>query len=618
MAKPIIDYKDVLSKSAVFRLPRVVAYSRLESRPRTTDFTSSIAAEVRDPLWMLCRQWQLGEFAGEDSASPLAARIAYRHYRTSKVSLRDAEAFHFDSSEMPLETRVEREPIAFHRTADGKVYSNVVFATRWGKKLLAMLKVAVLDTHQDKYLERFPIKVPVPDHADIPEDAEARAIANSVARRVADGVAVWRAALDGTHDTWLATWAGGAAPQLKLVVDAFADSVSKSIARLFSQPASADDSAWSASHLEYQFAVGADAPVQQAPPVLRADQYAGGRLDWYSFDADMTRPLEPASDVPPGVPPDGGPGAAPVAQPDVDAEVVESFLPGPVRFKGQPQPRFWEMEEAQTDFGKIETSATGLLHLLLAEFGLIYSNDWFMLPHPLPVNTVCEVRGILIDDCFGRHTFIRSAGRGVETAWQRFAMFHLTERGTRADAAGSLFYLPAVAGKVLESAPLERVNFMRDEMANMVWAVEGVLASQTGQGMSAYRASPAPLDPPNRPRASDDMKISYLAGTKVPPNWTPFVPVHAENSVSEIRLQRARMAGGVAPLSRVLREPKSPYFVNEEEIPRTGILVYRTWQRVRWLNGRTLLWIGRAKTTGRGEGGSNLQFDRIRELEPKA
>ena len=610
MAKPIIDFKDVLSKSAIFRLPRVIAYSRLELRPRTADFTRSLAAEVHDPLWMLCRQWQLGEFAGEDSASPLAARIAYRHYRTSKVALRDARAFYFDPREMPLETRVEREPIAFERKVGGKVYSNVMFATHWGKKLLALLKAANLDVHQDKYLQRFPIEVPVPEGANIPDDAEARAIANAVARRVADGVAIWRAALDGSHDTWLAGWAGAATAPLKLAVDAFADAISKSVARLFSQPTSADDSAWSASHLEYQFAVGAEAPAQQAPPVLRADQYSGGRLDWYSFDADMTRPLEPAPQDPAG--------AAPEAQPDIDAEVVESFLPGPVRFKGQPQPRFWEMEEAQTDFGKIETSTTGLLHLLLAEFGLIYSNDWFMLPHPLPVNTVCEVRGILIDDCFGRHTFIRSAGRGVETAWQRFAMFHLTERGTRADATGSLFYLPAVAGKVLESAPLERVNFMRDEMANMVWAVEGVVASQTGQGMSAYRASPAPLDPPNRPRASDDMKISYLAGTKVPPNWTPFVPVHAENSVSEIRLQRARMAGGVAPLSRVLREPKSPYFVNEEEIPRTGILVDRTWQRVRWLNGRTLLWIGRAKTTGRGEGGSNLQFDRIRELEPKA
>lgn len=61
------------------------------------------------------------------------------------------------------------------------------------------------------------------------------------------------------------------------------------------------------------------------------------------------------------------------------------------------------MEESQTDFGKIGTSATGLLHLMLAEFGLIYSNDWFMLPHPMPVNTHCEIRGIVVDDTFGRH-----------------------------------------------------------------------------------------------------------------------------------------------------------------------------------------------------------------------
>jgi len=608
-SKPIIQIKDVLLEAEYFRRPRIVAYSRLESRPRTTDFTRSIAAEVRDPLWMLCRQWQFGEFAGEDSASPLAARIAYRHHRTGMVALRDGVAFRFNPNEMPLETRVEREPVVFQRIVGGKVYSNVVYATRWGRKLLAMLKAKSLHTHYIKYLEQFPIAVVVPTDGNNPEDSEAAAVVITVARRVADGVAIWRAALDGTHDTWLAGWAGAATANIKGVVDAFADLVSKSVERLFALPSSADDSAWSASNLEYQFAVAAEAPAQQALPVLRADQYSGGRLDWYSFDADMSRPLEPPAE-------DGAPEGADES-PDVDDEVVESFLPGPVRFKGQPQLRFWEMEEAQTDFGKIETSTTGLLHLLLAEFGLVYSNDWFMLPHPLPVNTVCEVRGILIDDCFGRHTFIRSAGRGVETAWQKFGMFHLTERGSRADAAGSLFYLPAVAGKVLESAPLERVNFLRDEMANMVWAVEGIVPSQTGQGMSAYRPSPVSIDPANRPRASEDVKIAYLAGTTVPPNWTPFVPVHAENSVSEIRLQRARMAGGVPPLGRVLREPKSPYFVNEEEVPRTGILVERSWQRARWLHGRTLLWIGRSKTTGRGEGGSNLQFDRIRELEPK-
>ena len=112
------------------------------------------------------------------------------------------------------------------------------------------------------------------------------------------------------------------------------------------------------------------------------------------------------------------------------------------------------------------------------------------------------------------------------------------------------------------------------------------------------------------------MKIRYVAGTTVPANWIPFIPVHAEDSVSEIRLQRARMAGGKPPRGRLLREPGSPYFIDEEEVPRAGIYVERSWQRARWLNGRTLIWVGRRKTAGRGEGWSELVFDRIVDLKP--
>ncbi len=46
--------------------------------------------------------------------------------------------------------------------------------------------------------------------------------------------------------------------------------------------------------------------------------------------------------------------------------------------------------------------------------------------------------------------------------------------------------------------PVERVNFIRDEMANMVWAVESVVPAQTGQGMSAYRDAAPSIDPANR------------------------------------------------------------------------------------------------------------------------
>lgn len=87
--------------------------------------------------------------------------------------------------------------------------------------------------------------------------------------------------------------------------------------------------------------------------------------------------------------------------------------------------------------------------------------------------------------------------------------------------------------------------------------------------------------------------------------------------LSLCRLQRARMAGAPPPRGRLLREAKSPYFLEEEEIPRAGVYVERSWQRTRWLQGRTLIWVGRRKTAGRGEGGSNLAFDQIIDLRVK-
>jgi hypothetical protein len=148
--------------------------------------------------------------------------------------------------------------------------------------------------------------------------------------------------------------------------------------------------------------------------------------------------------------------------------------------------------------------------------------------------------------------------------------------------------------------------------------VPAIVPSQTGQGMSSYESSRTPTGETPRRIEDETVRIPYVAGTTVPKNWTPFIPVHAEGSVSEIRLQRARMAGAPPPRGRLLREAKSPYFVEEEEIPRAGAYVERSWQRIRWLQGCTLIWVGRRKTAGRGEGLSNLAFDRIVDLAPKA
>ncbi|HYR91494.1 MAG TPA: hypothetical protein VE422_46000 [Terriglobia bacterium] len=612
MSKPILslnnvlrDSAQVISNKALLRIPRVIAFNRLEARPRTLDFTNSLRAEIRDPLWMLTRQWQFGEFQGEDAASCVTARIAYQHEGIDRLAFRDQKAFPFDGLPMPLETRVEREriPLTVREKADGQVFSDVLFAVQWGKQFLRLLRDANLHGHYDLYLKKFPIQVlpePVAGQARFIQDPDAEQLKTSVGSRIADGVGIWRAVERGTHDAWLDTQPGGDKAALKAIASTFANSCSTRFKRLFTQPVGATDAAWQQNRLEYQFSVGGQPVPNGAQTILFADQYHQGHLDWYSFDSvsDRKAALTPE----------------PVRDPIT--ENMESFLPANVRFKGQPQPRFWEMEETQTDFGKIETSVTGLLHLMLAEFGLIYSNDWFMLPHPMDINTVCEIRGILVDDTFGRHTFIRPAGRGPESAWQRWAMFHLTERERLRPDANRFYLVPAV-GRILESEPLERINFMRDEMANMVWGVENTIPSQTGRGISGYETSQTTETFKPLTVTDENVKIQYVLGTTVPKNWIPFIAVHAEGSVSEIRLQRARMVGGDPPRGWVLREPRSPYFVEEEEVPRTGIFVERSWQRARWLNGRTFIWVGRRKMAGRGEGWSRLVFDQVVNLQPK-
>lgn len=600
MAKPTLTIAQVLRDSTVFRKPRIVAFNRLEARPRTIDFTRNLRAEVRDPLWMLTRQWQFGETRGEDAGSCVTARIAYFHAPVDRVAFTGADAFAYAGEAIPLETRVEREdvPLTVRRQSDGHLFNDVVFAVQLGKEFLRLLRKSDLDGQYGLYINKFPIRVlPGPVEGEL--DPLAEEIRQCVANRIADGIAIWLSATSGEHDQWIDS-EPGADQSLKSIAVSFATTCDQRFGRLFSEPENEDDSAWLKNHLEYQFAVSPAKRSDEEQAVLFAEQYHNGRMDWYSFDRVNDRKLELGAD-----------------EPIVDTAAIdqsESFLPSNIRFKGQPEARFWQMEESEMNFGKIETTPTGLLHLLLAEFGLIYSNDWFMLPHPMKINTLGEVRGILVDDNFGRHTFIRPAGQGPETNWQRWAMFRHTVHG-EITTLSNQFYLAPTVGKVLESEPIERVNFIRDEMANMVWAIENIVPSQTGEGISgSLNAKVSP--PPELPfDLEESVKISYLLGTQVPSNWIPFIAVHNENSVSEVRLQRARMVGGDPPRGRVLRESRSPYFVEEEEVPRAGIYVERTWQRTRWLYGRTHTWIGRKKTAGRGEGSSNLAFDQIVDRE---
>lgn len=561
-----------------YRIASITAYNRLEVSPRSTDFTRSLKAEIRDPLWMLTRQWQFGEFKGEDAGSPVTAQILGEHTSLDRISFPGNQVFGYNEG-IPLEVQVEREALT----------EDLFLATQLARYFLRLMRDKGLVSYHDKLVLKYPLSPTIDKH-----DVEGIQLLTAVQDNLFDGyqiyVAMKTASGSGTlFDQWM-TDEGIPGGDQQLFTQITAD-FQGWIDRTYHLSA-VSGSAWLPEKLEYQFSLASSTPTQKR---LTANQYFTGHLDWYSFDLDNR--VTVGSDA-------------------RNVSVVEnfvSFIPAPISFKGMPNPRFWMMEEQRTDFGHIDTSTTGLLHLLLAEFGLVYSNDWFMLPYPMDINTLCEMKGITITDVFGQHILIRPAGRGSESQWQRWAMFHLTDTSDSTRDT-SLFYLAPALLKTLSSAPLEQVNFLRDEMANLVWAVEQRVPSQAGKGVSGDELARQDTPPPAFVPVNDTVQIRYVAGTTVPDNWIPFIPVHMQGSDREIRLQRARMPAAKGAQGVILTEKPAPYYLDEVEIPKAGIIVRRSFQRARWLNGVTYLWVGRDKEAGKGEGWSNLYFDQIVDI----
>lgn len=574
--------------------PTVTTWNRLEGRPRTADFARSMRAEVRDPLWMLARQWQLAEFQADDAGSPVEARLHVESRRLTRYRPGDAQAAPFDE-ELPLEATVERLPLPH----------GVDLRLAMGRRWLAM--VAPIYDYRADFIDRYPIDLPDPDD---PADAaicahpEAWAAVAAVAGRAMDGAALYE------HLT--ASRANHPYDLMPAVLDEHKDDLDAAAARFVAwfqrliEPPNVDD-AWDPQRFEYRFACAApDGGGEQA---LVAEGYAGGRLDWPSVDFDPAAPELGAADT-----------EAPVRKD------TYAGIPAPAAFEGMPNLRYWAFEDGRTNLGDVKPDTTDLAKLLFVEYGLVYANDWFLLPCDIPVGSLARVRGLSVTNVFGERFWIEQTGSNSEEAWQRFGLYTLGEAG--------LAVLPTVP-KVQEGEPSEQVALIRDEMANMVWGIETVVPVASGRGLRGAEAAYQTLETYRRllgaggaTPAPPAAPVRYQVISIVPENWIPFVPVHVPGESREVQLQRAAMPrvieGDPNPPARVRprtsllrvgldRTPPEPYFVHEEEVPRAGVRVSQAYQRTRWRSGRVVVWLGAHKSTGRGEGSSGLAFDRLVE-----
>ena len=107
-SRPIGDIRTALARRL---FPSVTTWNRLEARPRTTSFDRALRAEVRDALWMLTKQWQMGEFRGSDAGSPVFAKLQIDTTRLTKYRP-DAQPTQLFDYGVPIEAKVERRPIA--------------------------------------------------------------------------------------------------------------------------------------------------------------------------------------------------------------------------------------------------------------------------------------------------------------------------------------------------------------------------------------------------------------------------------------------------------------------------------------------------------------------------
>ena len=622
-----LNIPDIVSALQKRSFPTITTYNRLEGRPRTASFDRSLKAEVRDALWMLTRQWQMGEFKGDDAGSPVFTRIKIDTTRLYKYRPDGHPVEPFDQN-TPLETRVERRPIPFQM--EGQPLS-LDLRVQMGRQWLKLVKP--LGNYVGDFRQQYPVPSPDPSKK---EDAflcahpEVWQTFTAYAGRAMDGGALYQYLKAGAgHHSYdgIASIPAGQHADFETLETKFIAWFED----LYDQPLTED--AWVPDQLEYQFAVSA--PVDPANPtgaerILSAEQYYQGRLDWYNFDFDPSARQMPL--------PDGQ--SAPEPPGDLLTDQPQALIPTQVTFDGMPNTRWWAFEDSRTSFAGITPDTTDLGKLLLIEFGLVYANDWFLIPVKLPVGTLGSVAGLAVTNVFGERTWVTAAGSGKDDDWQRWSLFTVNILGNQGEQAdNTLLFLPTAA-KVQESAPLEDVLFIRDEVANMVWGIEKTIPLATGLSKPGAEAARETLAfyqrwfkdhsgaDPNPPTYK--APIRYEVMNTVPEHWIPFIPVHIENDNRQVQLQRAAMPrllegdpnkpAKVRPRTTLLRAgldqtPAQPYYLHEEEILRAGVRVTQSYQRTRWNGGKVLIWLGISRETGRGEGLSGLAFDRLVDVK---
>lgn len=596
---------------------KITHWNRIETERRARDLKEAQKASTQDPLWALCRQWQMGEFQGEDAGSPIKVDLTYTEAPLSRYhvgELADGQQVtgqELDVPSVPLEARVERPSVAPDAL-------DLRFGVEAGQVFLRYVASALNDeTAASSYRQHYVDPAGPNLGVQEPPPGQPRSNKGEPFLRASMGYAIDGRRLYARLAEDLSPPSASLPADLLVnpdddvnsgggLTDA-ANAWLKWYEQQFSSDPAGTDEAWRPDRLEHQFSVAAASGGQQE--TVLESSYRGEGLDWHSFDERADASLGAGQDAPPL------------------QTTLNTLIPTSANFPGMPKPRWWEFEDHQVSFPDFDVSNLDLARLFVIDFALVYGNDWFTVPLALGVGTVSQIETLRVYDTFNFDDgptggTVVDAADAADNSWQMYRTS--SSVASAAQASKNFFVLAPALARSLESEPVEEVSLIRDEVANLAWGIESHVEGAFGYTVDREESWRSTLQAPAPPAGETSEGLKYSLSSEVPTYWYPLIPQemnteegHPENNLIRGNMMQKPGQAQENPLGEFLDRmghegdrPGVP--IPEEEVSRAGVKLARTYQMARWVNGQVVVWRGRRRSVGRGEGVSHLHYDDLK------
>lgn len=599
--------------------PSITTWTRLEPNPTSDNMNPSLEACVYDPAWMLSKQWQLGEFRGEDAGTPIDVSIEVK--AAPLVGFKSKNGIVTEIHGVPLEYMAAAEQkgklLPFEVAEAGMELLNIFYDNNISNEVI------------ENIVNEFPLIIDELDKIDKADSTGKQLLdlleSNSNRKLGLPNVFSLNKTGDKTLEEMLRNTKSTNTPDTYLNIpssdtNAFVNAACEWIDWISSyMHYSSEECSWDKERMEYSFKAEAKS-IDGKSVVLTADEWNGVDLDWYSLDVDESTNSFTANEL-----------SLPILQ-GVDSNYtkIHQGLPTMLTYSGMPNSRWWEFEDAGVNFAQIDCEKNDIARMLVVEFACSYGNDWYLVPMDLPVGAIHTITGFKVTNTFGEVQEIHAINEENSDDWCLFKQ-NISNNKNKT-CKGLLLYPKAYIDK---SENIEQIDFFRDEMANLAWAIETFIESSDGRILDRNRSYSAKqknavsnskvqnngidvdteYSSSSKVSTSDNTNLSqqlkYTLVSEIPEHFFPLVPKPPVTPASkpEPIYNMLLMSSDIKPLGEILSS-ETNIDIPQEEIPSEGSCVTRYYSLSRGSDGRILLSRIRQKKAGRGEGSSGLKFDK--------